>query len=521
MNKNNPSAPVWGLTRRLYALSVLVSMALVAVVAYAYIGLSDVRARAEKTKAVRVPQLLAMTEVELAITRASLQLRHAMLARNEREQQEALADIAGYRKQIEQTLQRYEKSLYTDKGKSQFARIPPVMDEFWSVAERNLALVLAGQKEQAFDFLIRETIPARNKVLAVVDEGVHYQEGALEGDIGAISDTVSVISSSLATVVILIAAGLLAFSFWMARLLQRRVAQARETAERVRDGDLSTPVRDDGRDEFSPLLAALQAMQQSLVTLVSHVRSSAEGVAAASTQIAQGNEDLSSRTEQQASALQQTSATAGLLGETARQNAGSASHASELAQTASRIAEQGGAVVGDAVQTMRDINDSSRRIGDIIGVIDGIAFQTNILALNAAVEAARAGEQGRGFAVVASEVRNLAQRSAAAAKDIKALINTSVERVAQGTEQVNRAGTTMQEVVQAIQRVTDIVGDISQASTEQSDGVAQVGEAVRQMDDVTQQNAALVEESAAAAAGLRQQARQMVEAVSVFRLAPA
>jgi len=251
---------------------------------------------------------------------------------------------------------------------------------------------------------------------------------------------------------------------------------------------------------------------------VSDVRQNADGVATASAQIAQGNLDLSSRTEEQASALEQTAASMEQLTATVRQNAENAKAANELSHGASTIAIKGGAVVDQVVETMAGINDSSNKIADIINVIDGIAFQTNILALNAAVEAARAGDQGRGFAVVAGEVRTLAQRSAAAAKEIKTLISTSVERVTQGTALVTQAGTTMAEIVSAIKRVSDVVGEISVASNEQSIGVGQVGEAVSQMDQVTQQNAALVEESAAAAESLKSQAQQLVQAVAVFKL---
>ncbi|MDH1813719.1 methyl-accepting chemotaxis protein [Comamonas aquatica] len=290
------------------------------------------------------------------------------------------------------------------------------------------------------------------------------------------------------------------------------------SAEQIAEGDLTQSIAVQGRDETAALLGALQHMQTRLAEVVSGVRSNAESVATASAQIAQGNSDLSSRTESQASALEETAASMEQLGTTVRQNADNARQANQLALTASTVAAQGGEVVTQVVHTMRGINDSSRKIADIIGVIDSIAFQTNILALNAAVEAARAGEQGRGFAVVASEVRSLAQRSADAAKEIKQLITASVNQVDQGTQLVDQAGTTMTQVVSAIGRVTDIMGEISAASTEQSQGVAQVGEAVTQMDQATQQNAALVEESAAAASSLNSQATQLVNAVAVFRL---
>ena len=295
--------------------------------------------------------------------------------------------------------------------------------------------------------------------------------------------------------------------------------RAHATAQAVAAGDLSVSLDARGQDELAHLLKALQAMRDSLASVVSNVRENADSVATASAQIAQGNIDLSSRTEEQASALQQTAASMDELSTTVRHNADNARQASELAQGATEVAVRGGAVVGDVVSTMKGIDDASRRVTEIIGVIDGIAFQTNILALNAAVEAARAGDQGRGFAVVASEVRALAGRSAEAAKEIKMLINTSVERVEQGTLLVDRAGSTMTDVVDSIQRVTSIMGEISSASSEQASGVAQIDTAVTQMDQATQQNAALVEQSAAAAESLKSQAQQLVQAVAVFRTA--
>ena len=294
--------------------------------------------------------------------------------------------------------------------------------------------------------------------------------------------------------------------------------QAVGIAHAVANGNLNLHIPTGGSDEISALLRALASMQAGLVNVVSSVRRGSEGVATACSEIAQGNHDLSARSEHQASALEETAASMEELSAAVHQNADGAREANQLALQASAVASRGGHVVGQVVETMKGINDSSRRIADIISVIDGIAFQTNILALNAAVEAARAGEQGRGFAVVASEVRLLAGRSADAAKEIKTLINVSVERVEQGSSLVDQAGATMTDVVSAIRRVTDIMGSISAASAEQSSGVAQIGEAITQMDQVTQQNAALVEEMAAAASSLQSQAEDLVQSVSVFTL---
>ncbi len=304
----------------------------------------------------------------------------------------------------------------------------------------------------------------------------------------------------------------------MIRGISRSLHSAVQLSDAVAQGDLTLHLDARGQDEVAAVLKSLTAMQDRLAQIVGRVRQGSESVATASAEIAQGNQDLSARTESQASALEETAASMEELGSTVKQNADNARQANQLAQSASTVAVKGGEVVAQVVDTMKGINDSSRKIADIISVIDGIAFQTNILALNAAVEAARAGEQGRGFAVVASEVRSLAGRSADAAKEIKQLITDSVTRVEQGSALVDQAGATMDEVVASIRRVTDIMGEISAASSEQSAGVAQVGEAVTQMDQATQQNAALVEEMAAAAGSLRSQAQELVQAVAVFKL---
>jgi len=510
--------PTFGIARRLYAVSIVISVALAALGVYAFITLHDASDLADFTEANRVPQLNAMAELELNVTQVSLQIRHGILARNPQELQDTLTYIAGKHKNMDELLATFEKRLFSPQGKAHFVKLPPLLAAFWKAGEANIALIQAGKKEEAFAYLVDTTIPARNLLLKAVDEGEKIQAEGLAQDIHRIGENVVTTSNLITGASLAIAVALLAFSTYVATVLRRRVATTQAVAERVRDGDLSSAVQDSANDEFTPLLAAMKDMQASLTRVVTEVRQGADSVATASAEIAQGNNDLSGRTEQQASALEQTSASMEQLGSTARQNADNARQANQLAASASGVAVQGGEVVNQVVQTMKDINDSSKRISDIIGVIDGIAFQTNILALNAAVEAARAGEQGRGFAVVAAEVRSLAQRSAEAAKEIKGLINASVERVEQGTALVDQAGSTMQEIVLSIRRVTDIVGEISSASGEQNAGVVQVSQAVSQMDQATQQNAALVEESAAAASGLQQQAQQLVHAVSVFKL---
>jgi len=318
---------------------------------------------------------------------------------------------------------------------------------------------------------------------------------------------------------LVVAAVLLVFAaLWLARQMSEPMSHAVRVADRLAQGDLTSTVRPSGNEETVHLLQAMKSMQENFAGIVRTVKANAQNVATSSAEIAQGNYDLSQRTETQASSLEETTTSMADLDTTVKQNADSARQANQLAMNASGVAAQGGAVVGEVVDTMRGINESSRKIADIISVIDGIAVQTNILALNAAVEAARAGEQGRGFAVVASEVRSLAGRSAEAAREIKSLIGASVERVERGTALVDQAGATMKEVVDSIRRVTEIMGEIATASNAQSLGVAQVGESVGQMDQATQQNAALVEEMAAAASSLKNQADDLVQSVATFRL---
>ncbi|ABM32819.1 methyl-accepting chemotaxis protein [Paracidovorax citrulli] len=508
-----------GIARRLYAVSVALILALAAAAVMAWMQLSKVGELADATGRMRVPQLTRIASTELGITQISLQIRHAMLVRSPEALKETLADIESKYKRIAENDAAFLTDLKDPQAREEFTNVWQKLEqEFKPIADRNLRLVVEGRKDEAFEVLVGETIPTRNRLLAWLAKERQRQTDLLHSELAAIQKEAFKTRTQLSLLVVAIAAGLLAFSWYIANLLQRRVEQSRAVAERVRDGDLTVPVVDTARDEFSPLLGALHDMQHALTQVVSTVREGSDSVATASAEIAQGNNDLSARTEQQASALEETAASMDELGATVRQNADNAQQASQFAQAASEVAGRGGQVVSQVVSTMRGIHQSSSKIAEIIGVIDGIAFQTNILALNAAVEAARAGEQGRGFAVVAGEVRSLAQRSASAAKEIKELITASVAQVQSGTALVDQAGTTMTEVVDSIRRVTDVVSQISVASREQSAGVSQVGEAVTQMDQATQQNAALVEQSAAAANALRSQADQLVAAVAVFRV---
>jgi methyl-accepting chemotaxis protein-1 (serine sensor receptor) len=392
-------------------------------------------------------------------------------------------------------------------------------DAFVDGAQKPLqaALVAKDAKETsrlAFEVMPTVYAPMRDNLNALVKLQVDEAKKLYEAEVRSYQTTRSVALGMLLAALVLSSV----YGYFLIRNISQSLSEAQALADAVAQGDLTQHMESQGKDEVARLIQSMAAMRQSLVNVVSNVRQGSDGVATASAEIAQGNHDLSARTESQASALEETAASMEELGATVQHNADNARQANQLAQNASSVAVRGGEVVGQVVQTMKGINDSSRKIADIISVIDGIAFQTNILALNAAVEAARAGDQGRGFAVVASEVRSLAGRSAEAAKEIKSLIGSSVERVEQGTALVDQAGITMTEVVSSIRRVTDIVAEISAASGEQAAGVNQVGEAVTQMDQVTQQNAALVEQMAAAASSLKSQAGDLVQVVSQFKL---
>ena len=509
-----------GFVRSLFAALTLTALALLGVAATTWLTLNQVSGETDDAANRLVPQLARMSSMELAVTRTSLNLRHGMLVRTAEDLQKVLEDIAAKRELIDKEMKGFTENVKSPQGQLLASRLREQLDLFWKSGEANIALITAGKTAEAFDHLVAAVIPVRNNLLATINETRRLQEELLSGLVHDAEADARRAQWTLLIVVTLVLSLLAGTALSLGRYVRRRTGQATQVASAIGAGDLSQPVPVNGRDEFLPMFQQFAATQSSLSVVVSRVRHNAESVAMASTEIAHGNLDLSSRTEGQASSLQETAATMGQLGTTVGHNADSAKQANQLARGASIVATHGGELVGQVVTTMQGISDSSRKIGDIIGVIDGIAFQTNILALNAAVEAARAGEQGRGFAVVASEVRSLAQRSAEAAKEIKTLIDHSVQQVAQGTALVDRAGKTMSEIVVSIQGVSDIVAEITSASEEQRTGVQQVGQAVSQMDQATQQNAALVEESAAAAESLKSQAQQLVQTVAVFKLNP-
>ena len=428
------------------------------------------------------------------------------------------AEILAGREAFVQAFKTLQELVRRDDGKQLLGEAEAARGRYVASQGKFNELVDAGRKEEAFAELQQHTLVELTAVQDRVDRLARLEQ-RLVTEAGARAKA----EAQFARMLLLglgiggLVIGLL-LAAWITRSITAPLRQAVRVAQAVSEGDLRSEIEVHSRDEAGQLLSALQHMNTSLTGIVNEVRHSSDTIATATSQIAAGNLDLSSRTEEQAAALEETTASMHELASTVKQNYDSGKHANELAESASQVAVRGGEVVGQVVHTMESINASSRKIADIIGVIDSIAFQTNILALNAAVEAARAGEQGRGFAVVAGEVRQLAGRSAEAAKEIKGLIEASVRNVSEGCMLVEKAGSTMDEIVVSVRRVSDIMGEISSASADQSHGIDQINEAMGQMDQVTQSNAALVEESAAAAQSLERQAQTLVHTVSVFRL---
>ena len=439
-------------------------------------------------------------------------------AETEAQRAQKRAEILAGREAFVQAFKTLQELVRRDDGKQLLGEAEAARGRYVASQGKFNELVDAGRKEEAFAELQQHTLVELTAVQDRVDRLARLEQ-RLVTEAGARAKA----EAQFARMLLLglgiggLVIGLL-LAAWITRSITAPLRQAVRVAQAVSEGDLRSEIEVHSRDEAGQLLSALQHMNTSLTGIVNEVRHSSDTIATATSQIAAGNLDLSSRTEEQAAALEETTASMHELASTVKQNYDSGKHANELAESASQVAVRGGEVVGQVVHTMESINASSRKIADIIGVIDSIAFQTNILALNAAVEAARAGEQGRGFAVVAGEVRQLAGRSAEAAKEIKGLIEASVRNVSEGCMLVEKAGSTMDEIVVSVRRVSDIMGEISSASADQSHGIDQINEAMGQMDQVTQSNAALVEESAAAAQSLERQAQTLVHTVSVFRL---
>ncbi|MCW5296630.1 methyl-accepting chemotaxis protein [Herbaspirillum lusitanum] len=465
-----------------------------------------------------MPSVKVGLQLQASMSRFRISELQHILATEEKDYDDAEKAMKTRMEIIRKDLASYEQMISEPEEKVLYPQFQQTMQKYLAENKKIMELSRANQKDEArlqfkgeSNKLFRQAVEQLGGLVKINDDGTVRSNAEADHTFNEARNWIL----GLLIAIVVIA---MTLAVWVARIVSVPLNKAVDVAQRVAEGDLGADIRSDSRDETGQLMDSLKAMNDSLLRIVGEVRTGTDTIATASTEIASGNLDLSSRTEQQAGSLEETASAMEELTSTVKANADNARQANQLAVSASEVAQQGGAVVGQVVDTMGSINESSRKIVDIISVIDGIAFQTNILALNAAVEAARAGEQGRGFAVVASEVRSLAQRSAAAAKEIKVLIDDSVEKVGSGSKLVEQAGVTMSEVVASVRRVTDIVGEISAASTEQSTGIEEVNRAITQMDEVTQQNAALVEQAAAAAQSLQEQAGKLAQVVSVFKL---
>jgi len=466
----------------------------------------------------RIPAIEMTSRLESENNNIALALRNMMLNEDAADRQKQVDQIMASRKVMDAMLAELDATLYTPQGREVLARMASANAAYLAGQEDLLKLIAAGDVDGSKTYLAGTLRPRLAALKGATAEQIKLQKDrSVSAGVEAeetyrsttlLMETVGVVALMLAALV----------AWWITRSITRPLVRALEVANTVAEGDLTSRIDVSSRDETGQLLQALKRMNDNLAHTVGSVRVGTDTIAVAAAEVAAGSHDLSSRTEQQASALEETASSMEELTSTVKQNADNARQANKLAESASGVAARGGAVIQQVVGTMDQINASSSKINDIIGVIDGIAFQTNILALNAAVEAARAGEQGRGFAVVASEVRNLAQRSAAAAKEITGLIGDSSDKVANGSRLVSQAGETMQEIVDSVRRVTDIMAEISAASVEQTAGIEQINQAVAQMDEGTQQNAALVEQAAAASSAMQEQAATLAQAVAVFRI---
>ncbi|MGJ7555125.1 methyl-accepting chemotaxis protein [Variovorax sp. RB3P1] len=502
-------------------LGLVFGLLLLLLAAIAFVGIDRLRSQDATTTLITSnisPKIAAAREMSYVAVDVARLTRNLILVNDEAARNANKAALDKARTDTDAQMAALDRLVDTDRGRVLLGAMKTTLADYRAFTNSVVELAMANRKEDATNELYGARYKSQAAYLGALREMVDFLNKQMDAAADKAHDAADAAVRIMLVAAVL--AGLLGVaSAWLiTRSITRPLDHAVEAADRVARGDLSQAIEAHSTDETGQMLTALQRMQESLARTVGLVRGNAQGVSTASAQISQGNEDLSSRTEEQASSLEQTAASMEELTSTVKQNADNARQANQLAVSASEVAVKGGDVVGKVVTTMASIDASSRKIVEIIGVIDGIAFQTNILALNAAVEAARAGEQGRGFAVVASEVRNLAQRSAAAAKEIKDLIGDSVSKVDAGTTLVGEAGRTMDDIVGSVRRVTDIMGEITAASQEQTSGIEQINQAISQMDQVTQQNAALVEEASAAASSLRDQAGGLLQAVSVFTL---
>ena len=464
------------------------------------------------------PEAVTANRLKGNLNEISRSMLSTLVMSEETQIKDELARIAKYDQDNVALVAEVEKSLQGEADKELLQTMAKLREKAAKAQKSFVAMITENQKEEAMTKFLFSIRPVHTKYFEALDQLNDRQHKLMlaageRSSLTARNTTGFIVG--LASAIALVSLTVAVFS---TRSITRPLTRAVSIAQQVAKGDLSARITSESEDETGQLMRALDEMNRSLQRIVGDVRQGTVAIASASSEIASGNSDLSVRTEEQASSLAQTSSAMNDLTRIVRTNADNASQANQLASAASNIASQGGQVVAEVVQTMGAIDASSRKIVDIISVIDGIAFQTNILALNAAVEAARAGEQGRGFAVVAGEVRTLAQRSATAAKEIKSLINESVEKVEQGSKLVTQAGSTMDNVVASVQRVSDIIGEITAASHSQSQGIEEVNRSIHKMDGVTQQNAALVEQAAAAAESMQNQAHNLAEVVSVFKL---